>query len=85
MKISAMVMPSRRIGDLDAERREQAADPAVRRVERGQRDAGDGGRQREGKIDEGVEQAPAGKAVADQHPGDDHAEDGVDRGGDQRR
>ena len=52
----------RRVGDLDAERLEQAADPAVRRVERGQRDAGDGGRQREGQIDEGVEQAAAGKA-----------------------
>ena len=61
----------RRVGDLDAERREQRADPAVRRIERGQRDAGDRGRQREGQVDDGVEQAPAGKAVAHQHPGDE--------------
>ena len=42
----------RRVGDLDAERREELADPAVRRVERGQRDAGDRRRQREGQVDE---------------------------------
>ena len=59
-------------------------DPAVRRVDRGQRDAGDRGRQRERQIDEGVEQLPAGEAVAHQHPGDDQAEDGVDRGGEER-
>ena len=35
----------------------------------GERDAGDGGRQREGQVDERVEQAAAGKAVAHQHPG----------------
>ena len=38
-----------------------------------------------GRSTNGVEQAPAGKAVADQHPGDDHAEDGVDDGRDQSR
>ncbi len=55
----------------------------LRRIDGGQRDAGDGGRQREGQIDDGIEQAPAGKAIADQHPGDDDAEDDVDRGGDE--
>ena len=68
----------RRVGDLDAERRQQLPDPAVRRVERGQRDAGDGRRQREGQVDHRVDDAPAGKAVAHQHPGDEHAEDDVD-------
>ena len=62
----------------------ELADPAVRRVERGERDAGDGGRQREGQVDDGVEHAAAGKVVADQHPGDDEAEDGVDRRGEKR-
>ena len=77
-------MPSGRVGDLDAERSEELADPAVRRVERGERDAGDRGRQGEGQIDEGIDQPPAGKAIADQHPGDDQAEDGVDGGGGER-
>ena len=63
----------RRIGDLDAERHQQMADPAFRRVERGQRDAGDRGRQRERQVDHGVDDAAAGKAVAHQHPGDDES------------
>ena len=52
----------RRVGDLDAERRAGAADPAVGGVERGQRDAGDRGRQRERQVDQRVDEAPAGKA-----------------------
>ena len=56
-------------------RREQRADPAVRRVERGERDAGDRGRQREGQVDQGVDELRPGKAVAHQHPGDEQAED----------
>ena len=40
---------------------------------------------RERQIDDGVEKAPAGKAIAHQHPGHDHAEDDVDGGGDERK
>ncbi len=69
----------RREGHLDAQRLKHAADPAVRRVERGERDARHGGRQREGQVDQCVDQALAGEAVAHQHPGDDQAEHGVDR------
>ena len=50
-------------------------------IERGQRDAGDGGGQRERQVDRRVEQALAGKLVAHQHPGHDHAEHGIDQGG----
>ena len=49
----------RREGDRDAERGERPAEPAVRGVERRQRDAGDGGREGEREVDEGVEEAPA--------------------------
>ncbi len=59
MKISATQHAERREGDLDAERREQAADPAVRRIERGERDAGHRGRQRERQVDQRVDQALA--------------------------
>ena len=61
MKMSATRMPQRREGDLDAVVGERRAKPAIRRIERRKRDAGDGRRQREGQIDERVEQAPAGK------------------------
>jgi len=37
---------------------------------------------REGKIDEGVQQAPSREAIANQYPGDDHAEKGIHRRGD---
>src|SRR5262249_14453470 len=66
------------VGDFDAERLEQAADPAIGRVNRRERNAGDGGRERERQIDEGVQQAASRESVADQDPGDDHAKDGVD-------
>ena len=70
----------RGVRDLDAERLQQAAEPAVAGPDRGQRDAGDRGRQRERQVDQRVDQPLAGEAVAHQHPGDDQAEDGVDRG-----
>ena len=73
-----------REGDLDADRRQRRAEPAVRRIERGERDAGDRGRQRERQIDDGVEEASAGKAVARQRPGDDRAEHDVDQRGRER-
>ena len=46
----------RRERDLDAERLEQRADPAVRREERGQRDAGHRRRQRERQVDQRVDE-----------------------------
>src|SRR4029077_10195902 len=54
----------RGVGALHPGGREPLPDPAVRRVKRGERDAGNRGRQREGKVDKGVEQAAPGKAVA---------------------
>ena len=77
-------MPSRREGDLDAQRREPGADPAVGGIEGRERDAGDGRRQSEGQIHQRIDDAPAGKFVAHQHPGDDQAEDRIDDGRDQR-
>ena len=47
----------RRERDLDAERLEEPADPAVARVERREREAGDRRRQREREVHEGVEEA----------------------------
>ena len=75
MKISAIDNAQRRVGHLDAQRRQQPPDPAVVRSRGGQRDAGHRRGQRERQIDERVEQAPAGEIVARQHPGDDEAED----------
>ena len=74
----------RRIGDFDSERCEPTSDPAVRRIDSRQGDAGDGRRKSEGQIDECVQQALARKAVSDKHPSDDDAEDGVDARGKQR-
>src|SRR5471030_1556356 len=75
----------RRERHLDAEHAfEEAAEPAVGRIQRRQRDAGDGGRQRERQVDQRVDDALAGEFIAYQHPGDDAAEDDVEEGGDQR-
>ncbi len=68
----------------DAERNE-LPDDAVGRIDRGQRDAGHCRGQGEGQIDHRIENAPAGKAVAHQNPGDQGAENDIDAGGDQRR
>src|SRR4249919_1859594 len=43
--------PGRRVGDLEAEWFQPAPDPAVLRIDRGQRDPGDRGRQRERQVD----------------------------------
>ena len=59
-------------GDVDAER-------AVVAVEGEQGEAGDDRRQREGQVDDRVDDGLAGELVADQDPGDDRAEDRVDR------
>jgi hypothetical protein len=55
----------------------KAADPAVRRVDRRQRDACHGRGQRERQIDQRIHDALAGEVVAHQDPGDDQAEERV--------
>jgi len=75
----------RREGDLDPHRLQPGTDPAVAGIERRQRDAGDGGWQREGQIHNGIDDLLAGKAVAHQNPRDHQAEEGVDERRDQRR
>jgi len=54
-----------------------APDPAIRRVERGERDVCDRGRRGKWRIDRRVERSAARKAVADQHPGHEQTEIGV--------
>ncbi|MGY3079033.1 hypothetical protein ACVWZZ_005441 [Bradyrhizobium sp. LM6.10] len=46
----------------------------------GQRDAGNRRRQREGHVDDGIEQPPSGEAVAHQRPDDDAAHHQIDAG-----
>ena len=53
-------------------------------VERQQGEAGDDRRQREGQVDDRVDQALARELVADQDPGEDRAEDRVEDDDDQR-
>ena len=72
-------------GDLDAERLQERADPAVRRVDRAEGEARHRRRQGEGQVDGRVEQPAAGKLVAGQDPGDDAAEEDVDEGGGERQ
>ncbi len=61
----------------------QDADPAIGGIEGRERDAGDGGRQGEGKIHQRVDDAPPGEFVAHEHPGYDPAEDRIHNGRDQ--
>ena len=72
-------MPERSEGHAEIEGGQRPTDPSRRRVERGQGDAGDRRRQPERQVDERVDEAPAWKPVAHQHPGDEETEDGVDR------
>lgn len=72
------------VGGLNVELGEELADPAFGCVDGAERDASDSGGEREGDIDEGVDDALAGEGVAGEHPRDDDAEDGVDDGGDER-
>ena len=74
----------RRVGDLETQLLRDGTDGAVRRVDRGHGNAGNGGGEREGQVHCGVDDAAAGEAVAHQHPGDEQAEDGVDQSRDQR-
>ncbi|CDN41781.1 hypothetical protein BN871_AL_00280 [Paenibacillus sp. P22] len=68
----------RREGHLDAKRLQPFSDPAVRRVDGRQGDAGDCGRKRERQVDEAVQELAARKRIAYQHPCDDEAEHDVD-------
>ena len=61
------------VGDGDAERRQRFPQPAFGGKEGGKGNAGDGGRQGEGQIDQGVDEDAAGEAVAGQHPGEQQA------------
>ena len=79
-KTIATATPGGRERDLEPQRLEEPPQPAVLRVERGQRDARDRGGQRERQIDQRVDQALAPEFVARQHPRDDQAEHDVDRG-----
>ena len=54
-------------------------------VEGEQGEPGDDRRQREGEVDDRVDQGLATKVVADQHPGDGEAGGGVDHGDGERR
>ena len=78
MKISAIVTPSGVNATLIPYGSSSCAEPAVRRVDRRQRDAGHRGRQRERQVDQRVDDAAAGKRVAHQHPRDEQAEHRVD-------
>ena len=60
-------------GDVDPDR-------ALRPVEREQHQAGDDRRQREGDVDDDVDQAAAPEAVPDERPGDSGAHEDVDDG-----
>ena len=71
----------RRIGNFDAERSQQRAEPTVGREQCGQRDAGNRGRQCERHVDQRIGQVTAGEAVADHDPGDQQAEGHIDGGG----
>jgi len=55
------------------------ADPAVRRVDGRERNAGHRGRQRERQIDDRVDEPLQRKRVAHEHPRDEKAEHGVDQ------
>ena len=74
MKISATVMPSGVKATLMPNRASGSPEPAVRRVQRRQHDAGDRGRQRERQIDQRVHDAPAGERIAHEHPRHQEAE-----------
>ena len=82
-KISATTTPSGVKATLMPSGASKRADPAIRRIDRRQRDAGDRGRQRERQIDRRIEDALAGKAVAHQHPGHEQPENRVDGGRDE--
>ena len=70
-KSNAAATPDPCPGQVDVQR-------AVDAVEREQREAGHHRRQREGEVDERTHERLAPEVVADQHPGDGQAGNGVD-------
>ena len=53
--------------------------PSFCAKQRGQRDAGNRGRQREGNIDDGIEQPATWKTVANQRPDNDRSHHQIDK------
>jgi hypothetical protein len=84
MRRKTVVPPAPSDDDRHPGQREVDADRAVLAPELDQDEAGDDRRQREGQVDDRVDDRLAGEAVTDEEPGDDRAEDGVDRHHDQR-
>ena len=62
MKISATVTPIRREGHLDPVGLDERAEHPVRRIQRGQRNARDRGRQRKRQIDQGIDDPASGNS-----------------------
>ena len=77
------VDPQRGVGDLDPDQGEDLAEPAIGHVERGERDAGDGGGEREGEVHRGVHGEPEGEFIPLQHPGQQQADRDRDGGGEE--
>ncbi|ABY37216.1 Hypothetical protein BSUIS_A0112 [Brucella suis ATCC 23445] len=69
--------------DADAIRAEQAADPAIRRIDRGQRNACNGSRQRKGNIHDGIDETASRKAIAHQNPSQNDPKDHIDQRSDE--
>jgi hypothetical protein len=66
------------VRNVDAVRFEHPAHGAMRTIERGERDTGNGRRQGERNIDDGIERGASGEAVSHEDPGDERARDDVD-------
>src|SRR3546814_4332525 len=69
-----------RESDLQTEGLYDPAHPAARSVKNSERNAGHGGWQSEGKVDQRVDDLLSGKFIAHQHPGNKQPEEGVDGG-----
>ncbi len=85
MNVRATATPSGVKATLTPQRGEGLPEPARLGVERGEGDAGDGGRQGERQVDERVDEPLAGEAVAHEHPRHHEAEHRVDERGGERR
>jgi hypothetical protein len=72
-------------GQLNAQRLEVLANPAVARQQRGQRNARHGSGQRKGQVHQRVHDLFAKKVIAHQHPSHQQAKKHIDQRGDQRR
>ncbi len=84
MKVRATAMPTGVNATLRPSAASGLAEPSGIGIERGQRDAGDGRGQGERQVDQRVDDPSAREAIADQHPGEDEAEHGIDQRGGER-